>query len=203
MKLDWYFLLPAIALLLTPVGFFHGSKVRYRPILRDWRDHWRQIFALGLHAVDFLRAILGGWFLMLAFKPAFVSSLPEWSAPAIQSAVVISGVLLQMLICKEPKGLNAPFAFLCGLMFGLYSPAVAGYPVLFAVVLACGARMPMAFFPVLAVCLELFGFLFGEKKLPPSLIFGAVAVLLPWLASLMFTRPLMVTYRAKRPTAAR
>lgn len=199
MNPNWPFLLLTAALLLIPSGIFCGPKVRFRPIRRDWHDHWSRILAHGFHAIDFGRAIVGGWWLTLALQPLADPGRPLWVLPVAQAALIIGAVVLQTLVCREPGTLNAPLAFLAGLPLGLYSPEVGGYALLAAAVLAAGARLPQAFFPLLSVLLVLFGGLFANfRQLPPLVIIGAVAPLLPWLWSMLFNRPLVIAYRAKR-----
>lgn len=202
MIIHWFQLVPAAILLLIPIGLFHGPKVRYRAIRRAWRGYWGRMFALGLNAIDLGRAALGAWILLQAIEPATDTHLPPWGLPALQSGIVLVAVILQMLVCKEHKSLNACYPFLIGLIFGLHPFPVASFAVLGALVIACGARMPMAFFPLLAILSFVFGLLFGDKSLNTVLVVGAVAALIPWLSSMLFSRALVITYRAKRAETA-
>ncbi len=70
MLIDWLKFISALVLLLTPAGILHDQKVRYRPISRDWADHWTQILSLGLHAIDLVRAALGMWLLVESLHSA-------------------------------------------------------------------------------------------------------------------------------------
>src|SRR4051812_40343707 len=109
--IDWLKFLPALVLLLTPVGIFHGAKIRLRPISRGWDQHWAQIVTLSLHAIDLARAALGSWLLIGSLTAA-----PGAHGLAIQAPIILQGVirvlavLLQTIVCKEPDSANAPFA---------------------------------------------------------------------------------------------
>lgn len=202
MIIHWFQLVSAAFILLLPSGLFHGSKVRYRAIRRAWKGYWGRMLALGLNSIDLGRAALGAWVLLQAIEAAPNTHLPPWGLPALQSGIVLAAIVLQMLVCKEPKSLNACYPFLIGLIFGLHPFPVACFAVLGALVLAGGARMPMAFFPVLAILSFVFGLLFGDKTLNTVLIVGAVAALIPWLSSMLFSRALVIIYRAKRAESA-
>ena len=197
MTINWPVFIPALILLLTPIGIFHGRKVRYRSLRSDWDRHWPQIFSLGLHAIDLTRAALGGWLLINVLKAAAGPATHWWQPVVLQWSVILIAVILQVRICKEERALNAPFAYFVGLVFGLYPPQIAGFPLLLATVAAAGSRTPAAFFPVLSVLLVGLGALFSDLKISYNLIYGAVVILLPWLWSLLFSRTLVITYRAK------
>lgn len=200
MRIDWTYLLPALALLLTPISLFHGGKVRIRSTSRDWDTHWRQILTLYLHPLDLARAALGGWLLLNA-----IALLPGAHGPTryavmlTQGTSMIVGTLLQTVTCKEEDSAHAPFVFIAGLLLGFYPPAIAGLALLLALTLAGGARTPVAFFPVLAVALAGLGFGLGGKKILLQLVGGVGAALVPWLWSMLFHRDLLISYRAKRP----
>ena len=200
MLIDWIRFSSALVLLLTPIALFHGKKVRYRPIARDWDTHWSQILKLGLHTIDAGRAALGGWLLVdaLASDPA-AHGLMRYSVFLTRGAVLCLAVLLQTFVCKERDSAHAPFTFVSGLVFGVYSPTIAAFPVLLAIIVAGGSRTPLAFFPTLSLTLFALGILFGGKKMIIPLVLGMCAVMLPWLCSLLFSRDLVVSYRAKRP----
>jgi len=199
MFIDWIRFAAALVLLLTPIALFHGKKVHYRPIARDWDTHWWQIVRLGLHTIDAGRAALGGWLLVdaLASNPA-AHGLLRYSVLLTEGGVMCTAVLLQTFFCKEPDSAHAPFAFVGGLLFGIYPPAIAGFPVLIAITVAGGSRTPVAYFPTLALALFALGFLFGGKGMIVKLSLGMCAVMLPWLCSLLFSLDLVVSYRAKR-----
>lgn len=199
MVIDWLRFGPALALLLIPISIFHGKKVRYLSLTRDWDRHWTRILALGLHAIDAGRAALGGWLLVVALTPdPAAHGVMRYSVLLTQGAVLCLAVILQVFFCKEPDSAHAPFTFVSGLVLGTYPPAIAGLPLVLAAAVAGGSRTPIAFFPVLSVALLGLGFLFGGKGMLLKLAFGACAVMLPWLCSLLFSRDLVISYRAKR-----
>lgn len=200
MIIDWLKFAPALFLLLLPIGLFHGKKIRFRPISTDWHGQWPQILSLGLHWIDLGRAVLGSWLLLeaLSLVPG-TSGFMRYSVLFTQGVVIVAGVGLQTLLCKERESALAPFMFVTGLVLGLYPPAVACFPIVLALTVAAGSRTPSAYFPTLALTLVGLGFLFDGKKALIKLGIGFCAVLLPWLLSLMFSRELVLTYRAKRP----
>lgn len=200
MIIDWLKFAPALFILLIPIGLFHGKKVRFRPIARDWDAHWAQILSLGLHWIDLTRAALGAWLLIeaLTLEPGTRGAM-RYAPLLLQGGVSVVAVCLQAFVCKERDSANAPFAFVTGLVFGLYPPATAAFPVLLAATVATGSRTPWAYFPILALSLLGIGFLFDGQRALIRMVLGAGAVMLPWLLSLMFSRDLVLTYRARRP----
>jgi hypothetical protein len=147
---------------------------------------------------------LGSWLLISS-----LTTLPDahgFAARApwlIQGVIRIVGILLQTVVCKERDGANAPFAFAAGLLIGGHAPLSAIFAIVLATTLAAGMRSPVVFFPVLAVCFAATAFLFGKKVQFVNSIWGAVAVSLPWLWSLLFSRELLISYRAKHPSSSR
>jgi len=201
MIIDWSKLAPALLLLLVPIGLFHGKKVRFRPVSRDWTDHWGPILTLGLHWIDLTRAAFGGWLLVeaLTLDPA-VRGFMRYSAPLLFGVILITTVGLQSIVCKERDSAHAPFMFVTGLLLGCYPLATAGFPILFALTAAAGLRIPALYFPILAVTLTGAGYAFDGRQGVVKLALGACAVILPWMISLMFSRDLVLTYRARRPS---
>jgi len=199
MIIDWLKFAPALFLLLPPSRVFHGKKIRFRPISHDWTDHWSQILNLRLHWIDLGRAALGGWLLVesLALSPG-AAGFMRYSVPVTLGAVMIVAVTLQTLVCKQPDSANAPFMFVTGLLIGVYPPTIVAFAIAVALTAATGSRVPAAYFPVLALTLVGSGFLFEGKKTLIKLALGFCAVIVPWLFSIMFSRDLVLTYRAKR-----
>lgn len=199
MIIDWFKFAPALLLLLVPAGLFHGRKVRYRAISRDWDDHWPLILTLGFHWIDLVRAALGGWLLVMALtQEPGMHGLARYAVLLTQGSTMILAVALQTFVCKELDSALAPFTFVAGLLFGVFPPAIAGFPVVLATAVASGAGAPLAFFPVLAVALMGIGFWFGGKGMVIKLVFGFCAIALPWLCAIAFRRELIIAYRAKR-----
>jgi hypothetical protein len=199
MIIDWPRFAFALLLLLLPIGLFHGKKVRFRPIARDWEGQWSSIFTLGQHWIDLGRAALGGWLLIEALElSAGQTGFMRYSVLGAEGAIMIAAVGLQTFVCREPDSANAPFAFVTGLLLGVYPPIVAGFPILLAATAATGSRVPAAYFPFLAILLPGIAFLFEGRKSLIMTAFGFCAVILPWLLSIMFHRDLVITYRARR-----
>lgn len=200
MIIHWALFLPALVLLMVPITLFHGPKVRYRGVSHDWRNIWKQTFALGLHTVDFCRATLGAWWLLESLeKGPHVTGAMRYAIPATYAVILIAAMTLQMTFRTRPDNMHAPFVFTGGLVFGFYPPAIAGYTLLLAVVTAFGTKSPAVFFPILAVALPSVGYLFAKSMLF-NLIIGSIVALLPWLWSILFSCELVVSYRARRPS---
>jgi len=199
MIVDWIRFATALVLLLTPIAVFHGKHVHYRPIRRDLDAHWSRILRLGLHAFDAARGALGGWLLVHALggDPA-AHGFFRHGAMLTQGAVLLAAVTAQTCFCREPDCSHAPFAFVAGLLFGFCPPVIAGFSLVLALAVAGGSRTPAAFFPTLSVAALALGVLLGGKALVVKLIFGLCAILLPWLYSLLFSRDLVISYRARR-----
>lgn len=198
--IDWSRFLPALVLLLTPGALLYPSKkVRYRDITRDWDEHWPRVLAHGLHAIDLGRAALGTWLLLAALQTVpDAHGFAKYAVLLTQGTIRILAVFLQTAVCREPEHANAPFAFVIGLLLAGISPLVAVFACALAIPLAMGARAPAAFFPLLGLAHLGIGFWFKGKGAVLSLAFGAIAVTLPLLWSLLFRRDLVIGYRAKR-----
>lgn len=202
MHVDWPRLLLALALLLTPVGLLHGRQVHYRPVSRDWDGHWLRTLLLWTHAFDLLRAAAGGWLLMGAFhQNADAVGLWRFSVLSSRIAILSVATVLQALVCREPEAAHAPFAFAAGLVVGTLPPLVAGFSLVLAIALALGGNAPPAFFPVLSLGIVATGALFTRDKIIFTLITLALAVLMPWLLTLLFSCHFVGSYRAKPKTA--
>jgi len=200
LTIDWLKFIPALVLLLTPGTLFYPSKkVRYREVSRDWDEHWPRILAHGLHAIDLGRAALGTWLLIESLQTVpHPLGFAKYAVLFTQGSIRILAVFLQTAICKEPGHANAPFAFVLGLLLAGISPLVAVFACALAIPLAMGARAPAAFFPLLGLAHLAIGFLFKGKGVVLSLGFGAVAVTVPLVWSVLFRRDLVIGYRAKR-----
>lgn len=203
MIIDWPRLLIALALLLVPIAVFHGERVRYRALMRDWDGYWARTFGLGLHTIDLFRALLGAWLLAEAIRRSpEAKEVMKYAAVATQGAILGLAALIQAVVCKEPETAHAPFAFVIGLILGFAPPTVAGFALVLAIALALGSNSPAGFFPVVAIGVMGAGALFeGKKLLLQCGVLGA-AVLLPWLYTLLFPRHFVSSYRAKRKTEA-
>lgn len=202
MIIDWLKLVPALLLLLTPIGLFHGKKIRVRPIDRDWDTHWPQIAGLGLHWIDLGRAVLGAWLLLDALSlPPGTRGVMRYAPIAAQGAVLVFSSCLQCFVCKERDSAHAPFMFVTGLLLGFYPPTVAGFAILLALTATAGARAPWIYFPLLAVLVAVLGYLFLGQGALIRLGAGGAAVALPWLLSLMFRQTLVLSYRTRRSSS--
>lgn len=202
MIIDWATFLPALVLLLTPVRLFHGKKTGFREVSRDWDQHWLLILKHEMHVIDLGRAALGTWLLIESLHAVPGAHGSARYAPVLtQGAIRIFAVLLQTVICRHPESLNAPFAFVTGLVLGAVSPLVGGFALAVAVPLTMGTRSTTAYFPLLGLAQLGFGFWFKGKGAVLGLSFGTVATFVPLLWPMMFQRPLVIAYRAKRHAA--
>jgi hypothetical protein len=196
MIIVWAKLLPALVLLMPPIALFHGRRVRYRAVMRDWDGFWLPTLALGLHTIDFARAALGAWWLAEAIPALPVSEdVIPFLPLLLQAAILAIATTLQTLVCKEPEAAHAPFAFVAGLVAGLVPPLIAGFGLLLAMVLALGSRVAAAFFPVLSLGVVGIGLLFTGKKFDYEIAVAAVPAILPFLVTLLFPRHFVSSYR--------
>jgi hypothetical protein len=211
MLIDWPKLIAALVLLWTPIALFHGKRVSYRALMRDWDGYWGRTLSLGLHTVDFARAALGAWLLLNALAAApNAHGILRHTPLLVTAAVLLPAAAVQTLVCKEAETAHAPFAFMAGLVVGYMPPLmlgqvtpflVAGFALLLTAVIAYGGSAPASFFPTLAVTLAASGVLFAQKKLLLPLAVLCSTVTLPWLLTLLFPRHFVVSY-LKRPIAA-
>lgn len=202
MLIDWPRLVIALLLLLTPVGVFHGARVRYRAVMRDWDGYWLRTLSLWLHGFDVLRAAAGAWLLMDALQQAPAAhDTMRYGAIAARAVVLGVATIIQAVVCKEPEAAHAPFAFVGGLVVGILPPLVAAFALVLGIALALGGNAPTAFFPILALSIGATGALFTGKKIVFNLITVGIAVALPWLVTLLFPRHFVCSYRAKPKTA--
>lgn len=201
MIIDWFKLLGALALLVVPSTLLHGAHVRYRLINADWRQYFRHALPLRLHWIDLGRAAFGAWLLAQAVtRDPSAHGLLRQGPVLVQGAVFSAAVVVQTVFCRTPDSLHAPFAFVTGLVVGYFPPAVAGFGIMFSIVIAAGLRVPASYFPILAASVLGLGVLFTGKR--PDLVAGAAALPLPWLLALLFRRRLMATYRSRRLAGA-
>ncbi len=206
MLIDWVRFTPALLLLLTPIAIFHGHRVHYRALRRDWEGYWGRAASLGLHAIDFGRAMIGAWLLFEAVKATpGASGLLRQGPIVVQTFVLCLATLLQTMICKEQDAAHAPFAFVSGLAAGFLPPLIAVFAFVLAVIVAFGTRSGTGFFPMLSISIVGIGVLLTGRKAQFVLAAAACAVVVPWLLTLLFPRTLMATYLArhtKRTVAA-
>lgn len=199
MLIDWLKFLAALVLLLVPISIFHGHKVRYRAIRRHWDRHWRQILALGLHLIDFGRAVLGAWLLAESLERAPDANGLMRHAPILTQATLLClAAILQTFSCREPDAAHAPFTFTAGVVAGFLPVTIATLAILLAVAITMGARKPALYFPMLAVSVGVLGYALSGGALARPAGMVAVFVILPWLLTLLFPRQLVVSYLAKR-----
>jgi ABC-type uncharacterized transport system permease subunit len=197
MLIDWLKLIPALVLLLVPIGVFHNERVHYRALMRDWHGYWRRTLFLEFHTLDLVRAVLGAWLLIEALKAEPGASRLMHYAPLMLRTVILTlATALQALFCKEEEAANAPFAFVAGLVLGIMPPLVSGFALVASIALASGAGFPTVFFPLVALFAPGIGALFLGKKLGYDVISLAVAALTPWMITLMFPRHFVCSYRA-------
>lgn len=203
MLIDWTRLLPALLCLLPPIAWFHGRRVRYRALSHDWSGYWMRTFGLGLHSIDFGRAVLGAWCLA-----AGIAALPDATGPwrhgalVVQGAILAAAVALQTFVSKQPGTTHAPFAFMAGLVVGFLPLHIAGLALCLAVAIAAGLRTPAGFFPVFAFSIMVIGLaLSGMAGLIRLALIASITVL-PWLLTLLFPRTLVLSHLTRRISAA-
>lgn len=204
MTIDWFTFFPALALLLTPGDLFNGGKIRYRDVSRDWNGYWRLTFAHGLHTIDLARAALGTWLLLGSLHGAAnPHGFQKYEVLFLPGVILIFATFIQAVVCREEDSINAPFAFVTGLLLGGSSPIVALFAVALALTAALGSRTPAAFFPVLGLAHLGIGLWFKGKGAVLGLSFDATAAMIPFLWAIMFRREMVVAYRAKRREGAK
>ncbi len=198
MLIDWPKLLAALVLLLVPVALFHGKRVVYRDVSRDWVGFWPRTFGLDLHYADLFRAVLGAWLISEALTRApEVAGAMKYSSYAAQTAVFALALTLQTMICKEEDSAHAPFAFVSGLALGFVPPFIAGPALLLAILITFGTKVASIYFPVLAAAVSALGFPFTGKKHIFALLIVTITAGLPWLLTLLFPRHFVASLRAK------
>jgi hypothetical protein len=198
-SIEWGKFLPAVILLLTPVALFEGPQIRFREIDRDWDRHWGQIASHWLHYFDFVRAALGTWLLLASLHPVEnAHGFAKYAPLLTQGSIRLLAVVVQAVWCRAPDSINAPFAFVTGLLITGLSPLVATIALALAIPLSAGSRTPAAFFPLLAIGFFAVGFLFGGKALILKISMGALAPVVPWLWALLFQRSMVIPYRSRR-----
>lgn len=197
MLIDWTSFGPALLALWIPTALFAGKQVIFRPISCEWSR--TQIFTLPHHVIDLVRSAVGAWLLLHSIEAApDLEDLTRYIPVAIQGGVLIVAVVIQTVFCKEPESANAPFAFVAGIVAGFFPPVVAGFALVSAIVVSLGARTPAAFFLVLAVGIAVAGLLFEGVELIANIVVGSIAVVLPWLIALLFSRELVLAQRERR-----
>lgn len=192
---DWTLFGPALALLLLPIGLFHGRHTRFRSLSRDWSGQWSLFFKQPHHFADLLRAAAGGWLLAHSLRTAPGAS--AYMLLMVQVAVVVLGTTLQSIVCSEPDSALAPFAYVLGLAAGFLPPIVAAPALIITAVVTLGTRIPAVAFSALAVSIGVFGAVFiGGKKAIVVAPLVAAPLVAPLIA-LLFARELGTTHRAR------
>ncbi len=198
MTIDWLKFASALLLLFIPGALFNGRKTRYRDVTREWDGYWQRVFMHGTHTADLVRGALGTWLLLDSLHAVNPTGLAKYEVLFTQGGIRILAVLIQTVICREPDSVNAPFAFVVGILLAGIAPIVAAFAVALALPIALGMRSPIVFFPVVALAHLGVGFWFKGKGAVFGLSFGACAAMVPFLWAIMFRRELVVAYRAKR-----
>lgn len=202
MTIDWIRIAGALLLLLPPIALFHGKKIRYRNVDKDWDQHWRQALTLGTHVIDFARAIAGGWMLMIALGNADQNPVPATHGVSliILLATIFLACALQTIIPKRQDMMHAPLFYVAGLGFGCFHVLHVSIALLLAIALTFGIRKPSLLFLVYAVSLTaILTLFFGSGYMKFAAIVSA-GIVLPWVLSMMFQREFVVSYRARRPS---
>lgn len=194
MTIHWQFALPGLVLLFCPLPLFNGKKTKYRELSREWHSVLPQIFSLGWHWADFVRAWAGTWLLKLALE-----ILPDTmgASPMIALGTVLFVALtLTTLICREEGAVNAPFTFLAGMVLGVFPPLVAVFALVSAALTGIGSSFLSSFFVLLPVAIGVLGYYFV-----PNLVLvgvGATLSFLPLLLSMMFRRDMVIAHVARK-----
>lgn len=198
MLISWPHLAPALALLLLPMGLFYGKTIRYRPIMSEWGSRRGRIFGLPHHYIDLVRAAAGAWLLAHAITPPdpLPTGLMKHAPALIHAGVIMVGVLLQTIVCREPDSLNAPFAYLVGLAAGFLPPLVSGMALVLALTVSLGCRVPALFFATLAAGVAGTGLLFLGRKHIAEVAPISAAAFIPWILAPLFSRELTVAHRS-------
>ena len=204
MSIDWLKLLGALALLLTPAAVFHGHRVHYRDLTRDWDGYWGRTLRLWTHGFDLIRAFAGAWLLMEAIARApDAQGLMKYVPLALRGMILCAATILQTMVCKEHDAMNAPIAFAIGLTITLLPPHAALPGLIVAFLFAYGTHLRAAFFPVLAITSAGFGALFLGGKLSLDVAGAGTALILPGLLPVLFSRHLVCPYLARKSSSAK
>lgn len=199
MLIDWTRFAPALVLLLTPGDLCNGAKVRYRDVTRDWEGYWRRTLSHGMHLIDLARAALGTWLLLDSLHGSpDARGLAKYAVVIVQGCIGLIAVFAQTVVCREPGAVNAPFAFVIGLLLAGLSPVSSLFAIALAMTIALGSRTPIAFFPVAAIANFGIGFWFKGKPAIVGLGVASLPVLIPFFWAMMFHRDMVVAHRAKR-----
>lgn len=204
MRIDWPMFAAALALTLTPVGLFHGARTRLRALSGNWSGYWARTLGHGFHTIDFLRAMLGGWY--LAEGIAAVPEARGFGAHApllVQVAVLLGGLGLQTFVSKERHAACAPLAYAAGLAIGFLPVSIGWFAVALAAVFASGVRAPALFFPALGAAIVCLGLLMSGGEVQLAILAPAAVMPAPWLLTLLFPRELTVAHLARHATGDR
>jgi len=199
MLIDWPRFLAALALLLAPVVLFHHRRVRLRHLDREWTGYFSRALNLGTHYIDAGRAALGALLLLesLTVSPGAAGNA-QWVLLGTQAAVLTLGSMIQTLVCREAGAAHAPFAYVSGLALGFFPIIPACIALIFSVAVVMGVRHAVSFFPVLAVALAATCHLLSGGLTIVRIAVGSFVVVLPWLLTLLFPRPMMASHMARR-----
>jgi hypothetical protein len=204
MQIDWPMFTAALALLLAPIGLFHGARTRHRALSADWSGYWARTLGHGFHAIDFGRAMLGAWYLAEGIAAAPEAQGLMAHAPLlVQAGALGAGLVLQTFVCREPHAACAPLAYAAGIATGFLPLAVGWFALALAVAFTLGVRAPALFFPLLGATSAGVGLLMSGGEVQPAVLAPAVALPAPWLLTLLFPRELTVACLARVATTER
>ena len=150
------------------------------------------------NVIDFLRALTGGWALVGGWALKVPEGLGDeetlavryWII-AVQTAVLITAVLIQTVRYRRRVVLFAPVTYVVGLTFGVLGLEAAGFGLVLIVALNLVAPGALVFFSAYAIILLLFGGFFLRFS---GMVFAmCVIVVLPALLGMLAKRELQPT----------
>jgi hypothetical protein len=162
----------------------------------------REELVKGRNYFDLLRGSIGSWSVMhfcFTLPPATdAPSSDRWTQLALQTAIFVVAVLIQMIRWNGKISLFAPVFFLMGLTVGVCGWQIALFATVLVWALNVALPNPEAFLLFLASALAGFSYVFlGTITL--MILLGAALVFLPVVVSLLLKERLMV--KTKRPKA--
>lgn len=169
----------------------------------DQSLHFRDEFAKKRNYLDLLRGAAGSWCLMdfcFVRLPAAAGVAPVSALKllAIQGAILVVAVVIQMVRWEEKISFFGPVFFMIGLAVGACGYEIALFAAALTWVLNIVLPNPATFLFVFAGLLGGFGFVFNRSITEPRVLLAAGLMLFPVVVSVLSGRQLLIMTRKPR-----
>lgn len=159
LSVAWPQFTAAAVLLLFPLSLLFGKRVEFRELSRSWEKTWAKALSLPWHWVDLVRVSAGVWLLRTAIGLDYrVGTLTGQGELALAAALLIGGMVVQVVACRADGGFSAPFVYVLAATALWFPPLLAGLALISGIAAAVACHSLGTFFWWLPLCLGALGF---------------------------------------------